>query len=305
MSVYAEMISRVKVQMGTFVSISVDEKDKRFLEDGFKIIEKVEYSLSSFDKTAQIYLLNTNRFIKPDTYTYEALKLSQEYYKKTDGYFDISIGSITKKIYRFADQPRLPKEGELEMARVDLRGLDLNRSQARLSCGITIDLGGMGKGFAVDKVTEYFKEHNVTRAVVAASGDIRCLQSCKIEINNPFSNSPLASFHTLQGESGVSTSGNYNRYVASVQNNHLIDPKAKQSQQTFVSITLIAKLPNSDWDAYATAASVMPKEKAYSFLDALDVAYIVLESNARLKTSKNISNYTQDLLIYDTVKKKP
>ncbi|MDQ7069017.1 MAG: FAD:protein FMN transferase [Sulfurimonas sp.] len=58
-------------------------------------------------------------------------------------------------------------------------------------------------------------------------------------------------------------------------NNHLINPKTKESQKSFISLTLISTLPNSDIDAYATAASVMPKELAYRFLNSLDVGYII------------------------------
>lgn len=49
----------------------------------------------------------------------------------------------------------------------------------------------------------------------------------------------------------------------------------------------------------------MPINKAYSFLDSLDLAYIVLQSDRELKVSSNISKYTKDLLINYAVKKQP
>ena len=130
-------------------------------------------------------------------------------------------------------------------------------------------------------------------ARVALSGDIRCLGVCEININNPFADEPLLHFFTTNEEMAISTSGNYNRFVGTEKNNHLINPKTKQSQNTFISITLISTLPNSDIDAYATAASVMPKELAYEFLDSLDVAYVVLESDRKLVVSENISLYVK------------
>ncbi len=128
---------------------------------------------------------------------------------------------------------------------------------------------------------------------MVASGDIRCLGICPIEIHNPLSKTPLLSFTTKEPDIGISTSGNYNRYVKSKKNNHLINPKTKHSQNNFISITLISHLPNADLDAYATASSVMPKQKAYTFLDSLDLAYVVLESDKKKVVSKNIMIFTK------------
>jgi thiamine biosynthesis lipoprotein len=94
---------------------------------------------------------------------------------------------------------------------------------------------------------------------------------------------------------GVSTSGNYNRYVKSKQHNHLINPKTKSSEQNFISVTLIATIPSATLDAYATAISVMPLSKAYAFLEKHDIAYIILQTNNKLIVSQNIYQYVKEL----------
>ena len=69
-----------------------------------------------------------------------------------------------------------------------------------------------------------------------------------------------------QENTAISTSGNYRRYVQNSDYNHLINPKTRASQKTFASISLISdRYSNSDLDAYATAASVMPKQKPSLF----------------------------------------
>jgi len=153
----------------------------------------------------------------------------------------------------------------------------------------------MGKGFAVDKVAEYFKSKGITKAVIAASGDIRCIGSCQIKIQNPHAETFLIDFETLKNDTGVSTSGNYNRYVGTTKHNHLIDPKLKKSAQNFISVTLVSQMPSSDLDAYATAVSVMPKEKAYSFLERLPVAYILLETEGKLQVSENLNRFVKNI----------
>ena len=299
----AETISRTKVLMGTFVTISADSKNKQHIQNGFDIISEVESSISSYDKQSPIYRLNRDKKAQINATTYDALFLSGEYYKKSGGYFDITVGSITKDLYRFGEEEQVASKSELENAVVGFNGLWYSDNEARLQKGLKVDLGGMGKGFGVDKAADYFRKENINRVTIAASGDIRCLGMCSIDVQNPFRDGILAAFETLKLDTGVSTSGNYNRYVKSAENNHLINPKSKTSQDKFISITLISSIRSSDLDAYATAASVMPIQKAYEFLDSLDLAYIILQSDMKLKVSPNIFKLTKNLLINNTPKK--
>jgi len=176
--------------------------------------------------------------------------------------------------------------------------LSFNTKEAFIDKDMKLDLGGMGKGFGVDKVVAYLKSKLVPKAIVSASGDIRCLDTCHIDIQNPHSESFLASFDTSKNEMGISTSGNYNKYVKTTKNNHLINPKLKKSAQNFISITLISNMPSSDLDAYATALSVMPKEKAYSFLDSKPIAYVILQADKKLVISENISEFVKNFNLY-------
>lgn len=292
--------------MSTFVTISTDEKNSNFITEGFEIIKDVEMSLSSYDSNAKIFMLNRDLHVMLDDYSYEALALSKKYYEQTDGYFDVTVGSITKDLYRFGEEARVATPLELKNAKVGFSALKFNKKEAFIDIGIKVDLGGMGKGFGVDKVAQYFRKNSVKNATISASGDIRCLSTCKVEVQNPFAeDKSLLSFETIKDDLGITTSGNYNRYVISTNNNHLIDPKAKKPQTKFISITLIGDISSSDLDAYATAASVMPTQKAYDFLDKTGVAYIILQGDEKLVISKNISKYAKELLISDTVKNKP
>ena len=301
-NVDADMLKRTKVLMGTFVSISLQAKYKEHFKPAFQLFKEIDNSLSSFQKSSPIYKLNKNKKATIGNYSYEALTLSKNYYKKTDAYFDIAIGSITKDLFRFGQNERVPTRKMLQKSKISLVGLDFNKTEATITENIKIDLGGMGKGYAVDKVTEYLKRDHVQKAIIAASGDIRCLDKCKIEINNPFSQKYLALFQTNKRDMGVSTSGNYEHYVKSTLNNHLINPKTKSSQKNFISITLISNLRSSTLDAYATAVSVMPKAKAFAFLKNQALAFIVLDTDKKLTVSKNINAYVEKLLINNTFK---
>ncbi len=274
--------------MGTFVSVKLKKEQVKHSNNVFKIFKDIEKSISSYDPNSVVSKLNKNKTEKLDTFTYNSLKISRELYNQTDGYFDITIGSITKDLFRFGQYEFIPYSNVIKKTKLGFGLVHFNHYEAKLGKGIKIDLGGMGKGFAVDEAIKYLKSKNIKMAVVAASGDIRCLSSCHIDINDPRSSKPLISFKTIANEMGISTSGNYNRYVETKKNNHLIDPKAKKSQSEFVSVTLISDMPNALLDGYTTAVSVMPKQKAYKFLDNNGIAYIILQSDNKLVISKNI-----------------
>jgi len=305
LSAFAQEVTRTKVIMGTFISLSLPQEKKQYIKSAFNIIKAVDNSLSSFKKNSPICKLNQNRYAKLDTNSYEALRLSSQYYKQTDGYFNIAIGSITKDLYRFGADERVPEIFMLQNSDISFSGLKFNQKEAKISGNIKIDLGGMGKGFAVDIVVKYLREENIKKAKVAASGDIRCLGQCSIEVKNPFAQEPLVSFRTKYSNIGISTSGNYEHFVKNRANNHLINPKTKHSQHNFISITLISTLASSDLDAYATAVSVMPKQKAFEFLRSLHVAFVVLDSEKELRVSDNINNFVEDLVVNDTFKEYP
>jgi thiamine biosynthesis lipoprotein len=292
--------------VSTFATISVDKKNINLISEGFDIMKDIEISISSYNPKARVYLLNKNLHVENDGYLFEALSLCKNYYEITDGYFDITVGSITKDLYRFGESERVPTQRELKDAKVGFGDLRFTEKEVFIDNGVKVDFGGMGKGFAVDKVAEYFRSKGVAEAVISLSGDIRCLSTCKIDIQNPFvEDERMVSFESAKSDLGITTSGNYNRYVESTQNNHLIDPKAKKPQTLFISITLIGELSSSDLDAYATAASVMPTKKAYEFLDSLGVGYIVMQSDEEIVISKNIAKYAKNLLFSDTLKKQP
>ncbi len=97
-------------------------------------------SLSLYNKNALLYKLNRDKKISLGDYLYEALSLSQKYYKKSDGYFDITVGKITKDLYRFGEDERVPASKELEEAKVDFLGLSFNKYEASLQSEIKIDL---------------------------------------------------------------------------------------------------------------------------------------------------------------------
>lgn len=295
------LVKRTQLMMGTYASITLEKEKLSVSNLAFDRIKKVEKSLSSYDKAAEIYKLNHLHETDISADTYEALSLSKQYYVQTDGYFDITIGSITKGLFHFGGELMLPDSSALQKARVHFQGLHFTENKAYTEKGITIDLGGMGKGFGVDKAVEVLKEQGVNRGVVSLSGDIYCLHECEMSIQHPFYEGLLASFTMSEKGTGISTSGNYRRFVKSSEYNHLINPKTHQSQRVFASVTLMSNsISNSDLDAYATAASVMPYRKALTFLDEIpNLAYLLVTTSKKIHMNDKFTDLTRGLKLYE------
>ena len=291
LSVQLFAYDRVEVIMGTFATIS----QNKYTQEGFLLLKDIENKISSYKINSDIFKLNHHQELIPSTYTQEILALSKKYFKDTSGYFDITIGSITKNLYHFGEKERIPSNQDLNSSMIDIKGIRENH----LDSNITIDLGGIGKGYAIDKLAKYFKDKNITTGRIALSGDIRCIGICDMDIQSPFGrNKIIASFKTKNPNTSISTSGTYNRFVKNKKNHHLINPKTKTQGKRFISVTLITKNNNTKIDAYATAISVMPLKVALTFLkEHKDIGYILVDSKFHIHIG-NTDNLISYLLIH-------
>ncbi|MBN2896799.1 MAG: FAD:protein FMN transferase [Campylobacterales bacterium] len=285
------LIERSVLSMGTTATLSAS--DGALLQRAIERLGRVEAALSSYDERAEIYRLNRDLHVSLSSDTYAALSLCARYYRESGGAFDVTVGSVTQGAYRFGEAERIPSEALLEAQKVGFGALEFNATDATLQSGYRVDLGGMGKGFGVDAVYGLYREANASQGLIALSGDIRCVATCKVEIENPFEEGIIARFQSVRGALAISTSGTYRRFVNDQNHNHLIDPKTKRSAKTFASITLFSYGSNADIDAYATATSVMEREKAIAFLERMGVGYLIFTHQKERIESGNIKTFVK------------
>lgn len=279
-----EMITRTQTLMGTFAHITFDKDHNRQISESFNTIRKIEHSLSSYNSKALVYKLNHSHKIPYDTYLAQAIRDSKQYYIDTHGYFDITIGSISKKLYHFGENnSSLPTKQELQKAKMNITAIEINNTTISSDENITIDLGGMGKGYAVDKVVALLEDQNISQGIVALSGDIRCLGTCTFELQSPYSEQTFAKLTSQIPQLSISTSGTYRRYVQTQEHHHLINPKTASQGKEFVSVSLFTHANNAKIDAYATAVSVMPREKALYFLHQhKELGFVLVEKGGKI-----------------------
>jgi thiamine biosynthesis lipoprotein len=144
-------------------------------------------------------------------------------------------------------------------------------------------------------VAEYFNEQNITKGKVSLSGDIRCINLCELQIQSPFfEDKIILSFKSQIPNLSISTSGSYRRFVKSKKHHHLINPKTKTQADNFVSVTIFKQKDNTNADAIATAAAVMPKQKAIDFLLEQDVGFVLIQKN-KTTISSNLEPFVKSV----------
>jgi FAD:protein FMN transferase len=274
--------------MGTVFTIYLYAGDQSHAEPIFEIafeeIERVEQALSNYRPSSELSRINRLAGAGPvttDPEVFHVLETSLEYARRSDGAFDITVGKLMRAWGFFRAQGRYPSPDELAAARANTgwRAVRLDR-QARtvrfLTPGLEIDLGGIGKGRAVDRVVEILREKGITAALVdAGSSTIYALGAppglggWKILVPQPGNRKRAISVVTLH-DTSLSTSGSYEKFfrLGGRTYCHIMDPRTGAPVQGMLQTTVIAPLA-TDSDALSTAMFVLGPSKGKQLLSSV------------------------------------
>lgn len=273
-------IERVQLQMGTYARVLVYDGSNEDIDAAFAKIKELDNLLSDYNPDSEISKINSNAGVSPvrvDPQVIEILEIAKDVASQTDGVFDPTIGALTIGVYRFGRESNVdPSTDDIEKARslVNYKDLIIDNDSVYLSKkGMMIDLGGIGKGYAVQNAVNVLREKGVRSGVVSLSGDFKVFgDKIEIAIQSPDSQDAIASFTTARDTLAISTSGSYERSVSVGGEiyHHLIVPKTGRPGDDFLSLTVVMEGSSTLADAYATALFVMGRKKALEFLDAND-----------------------------------
>jgi FAD:protein FMN transferase len=198
--------------------------------------------------------------------------------QQTGGAFDVTSGHLSQLWRRSKRRFALPDAEHLQRALslTSWERITLNQDGVRLEPGTQLDLGGIAKGYAADAAMRVLKEHGISSAVVAASGDLAIGAAPPDSKGWPVSlrafaaeESEDSTLRLLLHDCGVSTSGDVHQYVeiAGKRYSHIIDPKVGLGLTRRVACSVIAKDATTS-DALATAMCVLGYEAGKAVLKA-------------------------------------
>lgn len=275
--------------MGTRVSVTVWHEDslqaKAALDIALEEMRRIDSLYSPYREDSDLSRLNR---LAPRASKTDPLPISEEmtllldkslyYGKLTHGAFDITFGSLGRHYdYRAGHKPSEEQRRQLLEA-IDYRLVELNRDQRSVYFGhpkVYVDLGGIAKGYAVDRAVAALRKAGIRHASVSAGGDSRLLGDRRgrpwmVGIKNP--RDPQAVAITLPLENGaISTSGDYERYFIGPEGervHHILNPRTGSSATGIASVSVIG--PNAfDTDALSTSVFVMGVERGLVLLESL------------------------------------
>jgi len=164
--------------MATIYEIFIVQEDASYAQqaayEAFFELDKLEQELSRFIENSDISRINNlpeNQSVRIGLAAFECLECSAQIYKETDGAFDITMGPLLKCWLNKDKTVRIPSEKELEFARqhtgLNLLQLDENEHTVTVHASpLHVDLGGIGKGYAVDKLVELLRDWEIDSALI-------------------------------------------------------------------------------------------------------------------------------------------
>lgn len=265
---------------GTYVEvISPDPRAAGIVHQEFKRLDKV---FNSYDPDSEISRLNNtyNVPFKVSGDIIRALELSREVEVLTKGAFDVSYGVLYgfwKDLIKRGNIQSLPKAKQIKQLKklCGSKYIEINSKKSTVLIrkkGLKIDLGGIAKGYIVDKAVSKLKENGINSALINAGGDIYCLGKNKgrpwtLGLRDPEDAAAIIKKEDLV-DLAIATSGDYEQFFEyeGRRFSHLIDPRRGYPvESNIVSVSVIGENCVIA-DSLATAFFIMGSEAAKDFL---------------------------------------
>lgn len=288
-SASAEWYSDEKPIMGTSVSVSLWHENKNSGQEAIDavmdIMRGIDQQLSPYIETSELSKVNRDAGNAPVVVSQDLFYLLERslYVSKiSEGAFDITYASLGRYYdYRQKLKPNEKQKKELLPA-ISYKHVELNKQDQSVRFThphVYIDLGGIAKGFAVDKAIDALKARGIEHAMVSAGGDSRVMGDRRgrpwlVGIKNPrkaFSDKNTLTMLPVEN-TAVSTSGDYERFFIDEESgervHHIMNPKTGSSTKGVVSVTILGN-KGVDTDPLSTTVFVLGVKKGLALINSL------------------------------------
>ena len=304
MPVSAEWVGDARPMMGTEVSVWLWHEDKsagKALVDAvFVEAERINQLMSTYIESSAISKINRDAAGEPvatDEELFTLIQRSLDISVLTHGAFDISYESVGQH-YDFRGRQR-PDEATVakERSKIDFRLIELDEGAATVhfkADGVRINLGGIAKGYVVERGVDILAGRGVRHAIVTAGGDSRMLgdrrgQPWGVGIRDPRKDGEVAIRVPLSDEA-ISTSGDYERFFDEdgIRYHHILAPGTGAPAEGVHSATVIG--PDAVMtDALSTSVFVMGVDQGLRLIARLpDYESIVIDAEGAIYYSDGL-----------------
>lgn len=227
----------------------------RTVEAAFDEVDRIDRLMSHYKADSPLSRINREAARHPVAAEVELLDFIADalrYTRESQGAFDITVGPLMKAWGFFRGEGRIPSDAELTAARrhVGLGHVVLNREEKTIRFdedGVELDLGGIAKGYAVDRAVRLLRERGVTAALVSAGGStIYGLgappghDAWEVSLQDPIDSRKAARVVRLK-DRALSVAGSSEKSFESggVRYSHIMDPRTGKPVQGVLSVAVI------------------------------------------------------------------
>jgi thiamine biosynthesis lipoprotein len=233
-------IRRCRPLLGTFVDVACQGSPED-VDCAFGVVEKVHRLMSFHDPSSDVTRMNrhaSHQSVKVHPWTWCVLKCAQEFSSRSNGVFDITIAPELVKL-DFLPTLHNPFEASGRWKDIVLEDECVVRFRRR----VIIDLGGIAKGFAVDRAVETLKGNGVAGGVVNAGGDLRILGAASqfVHVRHPAEPMRIAGTVRLR-DGAMASSGIYFgcRRFRGQYMGPLVNGRSRQFARELLSVSVAA-----------------------------------------------------------------
>jgi len=304
MSAQADWLADVRPMMGTEISVMLWHDDalegQRLIEQVFAEAKRIDLMMSTYIDDSNISDINRRGANEPVVAGDELFRLIQrslDISVLTRGAFDITYESVGQH-YDFRNRER-PDQATVDASRelIDYRLVKLDQATGTVAFaanGVRINLGGIAKGYVVERGIDIMRMAGVRNGVVTAGGDSRLLGDRRgapwmVGIRDPRVDGAVAMTLPLADEA-ISTSGDYERYFEEdgVRYHHIISPSTGEPASGVHSATVFG--PDAVLtDALSTSVFVMGVDEGLRLIATLpDYESIVIDDQGQIYYSDGL-----------------
>ncbi len=262
--------------MGTLIEQKISAKSladaNRLFHETGGLLQKLEAEMSYFIPRSDVSQLNSSNGNAPVTMgatTFEVLKAADTFYRLSGGAFDVTAAPLTALWRTCINTGKLPADAEIQRLRLLVGGsrleLDEQKHTAKVGHGQSVDLGGIGKGFAADMVKEAYRKLGVTSAFVNLGGNVNTLggktdgEPWMIGLQDP--RNPRGNFIAglAVADRSAVTSGDYEKCFEAhgKRYHHIIDSKTGYPADSDLMSATVLSPSSMEADALSTAVFVL------------------------------------------------
>ena len=245
--------------MSTFGTVSLAHQEKMTVSNALtaahEAIREVEKTCNIFDPESELSKLNATAANEPfacGDLLWDVLTRARAFWRDSGGVFDVTIDPLMKLWGFHSKRETLPSADEIAEAKrltgLDKVAFDDEKHTVKFTVpGMSINLGGIAKGYALDRAADAVRKLGVKTGWIEIGGNILALPKKSgggkyaAGIKNPFHKEQLLG-KTAISDAAISTSGNYERYVVidGKQYTHIIDPATGLPVSGMDSVSVIA-----------------------------------------------------------------